>query len=251
MPKPFKPFQIPAHHATMLQRSCFMAAKVAVFDAYGTLFDVASAARRAASEPGREAFAACWETLSANWRERQLQYSWLRAITGAHTDFWTVTQEALDWALEASKLEDDDLRQRLLSLYWELAAFDEVPAMLAQLKQDGLSTAILSNGAPDMLAGAVYSAGIELYLDAAISVEDVGVFKPDAKVYQMVCDRFDCTPEEVFFVSSNGWDAAGASGFGFQTLWVNRAGLPRERLPWEPRWEHYDLRSVTELVKEM
>ena len=219
-----------------------------IFDAYGTLFDVSAAAREAAGEPGREALAESWPQLAADWRAKQLEYTWLRAITGDHTDFWTVTQNGLDWALEAQGLEDPQLRERLLQLYWELSAYPEVPAMLSALKQAGLATAILSNGSPDMLNGAVTSAGLNALLDDCLSVESVGVFKPSDAVYQLVEDRFGCTPDEVLFVSSNGWDAAGAAGFGFTTAWVNRAGLPVDRLDHRPRHILTDLTGIPEIA---
>ena len=221
----------------------------AVFDAYGTLFDVAAAAREAAAEPGREALAARWQQLAADWRTKQLQYTWLRALAGAHTDFWTVTQEGLDWALAANGLEGDgELRERLLALYWELSAYAEVPAMLAALKQAGLKTAILSNGAPAMLEGAVKSAGIGDLLDDVLSVEDVGIFKPHPSVYDMVVKRFDCAPGEVLFVSSNCWDACAAAGHGFHAVWANRAGEPVDRLPWRPEAELRDLTTIPEIA---
>lgn len=188
-----------------------MVIRACVFDAYGTLFDVAAAAREAATEPGREALAKCWQKVATDWRWKQLQYTWLRAVTGAHTDFWEVTQNGLDWALQAAGLDDPDLRERMLALYWQLEAFPEVPDMLARLKADGYQTAILSNGSPDMLAGAVESANLGELLDDVLSVEEVGVFKPHASVYQLVPDRFDCAREEVLFVSSNGWDATGSA----------------------------------------
>lgn len=223
-----------------------------IFDAYGTLFDVAAAARRAASEPGREAFAKVWVKVATDWRLKQLQYTWLRAIMDAHTDFWEVTQNGLDYALEASDLSvDKELRERLLALYWELAAYEEVPQMLMDLKTAGLQTGILSNGSPDMLNGAVKSAGLTEVLDDVLSVEDVGIFKPDPRIYQMVCDRFDCTPDEVLFVSSNGWDASGATKFGFQTVWVNRAGEPVDRLPWVPKNILKTLHSIPDLAKAL
>ena len=226
-----------------------MAITTCIFDAYGTLFDVAAAARQAASEPGQEGWAAKWPDLASQWRLKQLQYTWLRAITGAHTDFWDVTADGLDWALEACGLDRDDaLRQRLLDLYWELQAYDEVPAMLQRLKEAGLNTAILSNGSPNMLNGAVSSAGIGAYLDDVLSVQDVGVFKPDSRVYDMVGARFGCARQEVLFVSSNGWDAAGATGYGFVTAWVNRAGEPMDRLPWTPANILRDLTRIPEIA---
>lgn len=220
-----------------------------VFDAYGTLFDVSAAARRAAGEPGRAALAESWQRLAEAWRLKQLQYSWLRAVTGAHCDFWQVTEDGLDWALEATGLDGNaELRARLLALYRELNAYREVPAMLEQLKDDGRSCAILSNGAPAMLAAAVESAGIGRHLDAVLSVEEVGVFKPARAVYDMVGARFGTTPGEVLFVSSNGWDAAAATGYGFETVWVNRAGDPVDRLPWTPRHMLADLADVPRLA---
>ena len=220
-----------------------------IFDAYGTLFDVAAAAREAAAEPGRETFAAHWPKVAEHWRLKQLQYSWLRAITGAHTDFWEVTQNGLDWALEASGLDGDTaLRDRLLQLYWELSAYPEVPAMLAALKAAGLNTAILSNGSLPMLDGAVQSAGVGDLLDDVLSVDSVGIFKPARAVYDLVGDRFGCTPSEVLFVSSNGWDAAGAAGYGFNTAWVNRAGDPVDRLPWTPHHILSDLTTIPDLA---
>lgn len=219
-----------------------------VFDAYGTLFDVAAAARQAAEEPGRSALAENWQKLAADWRTKQLQYTWLRAITGHHTDFWEVTKDGLDWAMEAAGLDDMELRERLLALYWELAAYREVPSMLAELKAAGRATAILSNGSADMLAGAVSSAGIGEYLDAVLSVDSVGVFKPDARVYDLVGEHFGCSKEEVLFISSNGWDAASAAAYGFQTAWVNRAGEPIDRLPGKPAQILTDLTTIPHLA---
>lgn len=226
-----------------------MAITTCIFDAYGTLFDVTAAAREASLEPGRDRFAQHWPKVAEHWRLKQLQYTWLRAITGAHTDFWEVTQNGLDWALEASGLDGDpELRERLLQLYWELSAYDEVPAMLAALKAQGLNTAILSNGSPDMLNGAVQSAGIGDLLDDVLSVEDVGIFKPADVVYELVTKRFNCTRDEVLFVSSNGWDAAGATGYGFTTAWVNRARDPLDRLPWTPKHILPNLTSIPDLA---
>ena len=216
-----------------------------VFDAYGTLFDVAAAARQAADEPDFPQLRDTWMDLASHWRLKQLQYTWLRAIADTHTDFWEVTQNGLDWALEATGLEGDAaLRQRLLDLYWELQAYPEVPAMLRALKDAGLATAILSNGSPAMLDGAVQSAGIGAVLDDVLSVESVGIFKPDASVYDLVGSRFGCAKSEVLFVSSNGWDAACATGYGFATAWVNRAGEPMDRLPWTPGTVLGDLTTI-------
>jgi 2-haloacid dehalogenase len=219
-----------------------------VFDAYGTLFDVAAAARVAAGQPGRETLAKVWPKLAADWRLKQLQYTWLRAVMKDHTPFWEVTKDGLDWAMEASGLEDPELREILLALYWELPAYREVPRMLAELKAAGMKTAILSNGSPDMLDGAVDFAGIRDWLDAVLSVEDVGIFKPARVVYDMVGARFGSTPDQVLFVSSNGWDAAAAAGYGFHTVWVNRAGEPMDRLPAKPAHQMQDLTGIPDLA---
>ena len=220
-----------------------------VFDAYGTLFDVAAAARAAAEQPGQEQLAEVWPKLASDWRLKQLQYTWHRAITGDHISFWQVTQDGLDWAMEASGLQDAELRQTLLDLYWKLQAYPEVPAMLQALKDSGFATAILSNGSPDMLDGAVQSAGLGAVLDAVLSVEDVGIFKPATPVYDLVGGHFSCAPDEVLFVSSNGWDAAKASQYGFHTAWVNRAGEPVDRLPDRPEQILSDLSTIPDVAK--
>lgn len=229
-----------------------MAIRVAVFDAYGTLFDVAAAARRAAAEPGGERLGALWPALAASWRAKQIQYTWLRAVTGDHAPFDTVTADGLDWALEAHGLAGDAaLRARLLALYRELEAYPEVPAMLSALKAAGLATAILSNGSPGMLAAAVASAGIGGSLDAVLSVESVGVFKPARKVYDLVGARFAVAPAEVLFVSSNGWDAAAAAAYGFRAVWANRAGEPVDRLPGRPARIVKDLTAIPEAARSL
>jgi 2-haloacid dehalogenase len=221
-----------------------------IFDAYGTLFDVSAAAREAAAEPGREAFAQHWPMIARDWRLKQLQYTWLRAVMGTHCDFWQVTQDGLDWALEASDVAGDaELRARLLQLYWELSAYPEVPKMLGALKAMAMNTAILSNGSPDMLDGAVQSAGIGEHLDDVLSVESVSIFKPARIVYDLVGARFGCTPEQVLFVSSNGWDAAAAAAYGFRTAWVNRAGEPVDRLPGLPDHVLTDLTGIPQIAE--
>lgn len=229
-----------------------MTIELCVFDAYGTLFDVSAAARQAAAEPGREALAETWPALSEIWRAKQLHYTWHRAVTGDHTDFWRVTCDALDYALEATGLDGDAaLAGRLRDLYRDLSAYGEVPAMLDALAADGRRAAILSNGSPEMLAQAVKSAGLRDRLEAALSVEEVGVFKPDRRVYDLVERRLGAPPGRVLFVSSNGWDAAAAGAYGFHTLWVNRAGAPVERLPAAPAHVAADLSGVPALAASL
>ncbi len=226
-----------------------MTATTCIFDAYGTLFDVTAAARNCAEDPRWPRLQQCWQELATHWRNKQLQYTWIRAIANDHADFWKVTCHALEWSLERCGLDGDaELKDRLLALYWELEAYPEVPEMLASLKAMSCTTAILSNGSPKMLAGAVDSAGIHDLIDDTLSVESVGVFKPHASVYRLVEERFGVQPSQVMFVSSNGWDAAAASGFGFRSVWVNRASEPVDRLPWEPAHVIQDLSGIPELA---
>jgi 2-haloacid dehalogenase len=210
-----------------------------VFDAYGTLFDFASAAAGCADVLGGKTAA-----LTAMWRDKQLQYTWLRAVEGRHADFWQVTGEALDFTLEALRLGEGGLRERLMNLYLTLDAFPEVPEMLRSLKAAGLAPAILSNGSPAMLRAVVANAGLGHLLDPVLSVEEVGVYKPHPKVYRLAVDRLRLAPETILFLSSNAWDACAASAFGLRTVWCNRYGQGRERLPGAPDLE---IRSLAEL----
>jgi len=213
--------------------------KACVFDAYGTLFDFASAAKGCRDVLGDDI-----EKLTALWRDKQLQYTWLRAVQGRHVDFWQVTGDALDFALETLGLEKPGLHDRLMKLYLTLAAFPEVPDMLGRLKRAGLRTAILSNGSPKMLDAAVTGAGLSGLLDAILSVEEVGVYKPHPKVYQLAVDRLGVAASAIAFQSSNAWDAYAASAFGMKTVWCNRYSQRRERLPGSPDRE---IRSLAEL----
>src|SRR5712691_819052 len=213
--------------------------KACVFDAYGTLFDFAAAARAC-----RDVLGDRTEQLTALWRDKQLQYTWLRAAQGRHADFWQVTGDALDFALETLGLAEPGLRYRLMQLYLTLDPFQEVPAVLRQLRANGLTTAILSNGTPEMLAAAVGNTGLGDFLDLVLSVEEVGVYKPHPKVYQLACDRLGVAPSAIAFQSSNAWDAHAAAAFGMQTVWCNRYNHRRERLPGSPDRE---IRSLSEL----
>jgi len=200
-----------------------------VFDAYGTLFDFGSAAKGC-----RDVLGDGIDRLTALWRDKQLQYTWLRALQGRHADFWQVTGDALDFALQTLALEKPGLRDRLMNLYLTLDAFPEVPDVLTRLKQARLRTAILSNGSPEMLDAAVKAAGLEPLLDAVLSVEEVGVYKPHPKVYQLAVDRLEMPAAAITFQSSNAWDAYAASAFGMQVVWCNRYGQRPERLPGAP-----------------
>ena len=200
--------------------------RACVFDAYGTLFDVASAARACRDVLGEDV-----ERLAGIWRDKQVQYTWLRAAQGRHADFWQVTGDALDFSLELLRLDRPGLRDRLMNLYLTLSPFPEVSDVLHRLRAVGMRTAVLSNGTPAMLDAAISGAGISGLLDLVISVEEVGVFKPHPKVYRHAADRLGLAAADIAFQSSNGWDVHAASAFGMRTVWCNRYRQPIERLP--------------------
>lgn len=223
-----------------------MSIRLVVFDAYGTLFDVDAAARALAVQEPR--LAQIWPRLATDWRRKQLEYSWLREVMGDYADFWQLTRDGLDWAMAAQGLEDPDLAEALMALYRELPAYPEVPAMLEALGHRGIGRAILTNGAPDMVGAAVHAAGIGPLLDDVLSVDLVGRYKPAQAAYDLVAAQMGVAPAATLFVSSNGWDAAGAARAGFRVAWVNRAGLPMDRLPHRPAHVLRDLSGVPGLV---
>ena len=196
-----------------------------VFDAYGTLFDVGSAVTKLRDSVGEEA-----ELLSHVWRQKQLEYTWLRSLMGEFTDFWTVTGDALDFALEQIGKKDPVLRSKLMETYLSLDTFPEVVETLEALKSQGHKLAILSNGAKHMLISAAKSSGILGLFDQIICVDDLKTYKPHPDVYQLAVDQLELEPDEIAFQSSNGWDIAGAGHFGFRTAWINRTKQPVERL---------------------
>lgn len=218
--------------------------RACVFDAYGTLFDVGSAAAACLGSALGERAAA----LSTLWREKQLQYTWLRAVQGRHADFWQVTGDALDFALETLAIGDRELRERLMNLYLQLAAYPEVPEVLAHLRAARLGIAILSNGSPRMLHEAVEAAGISASIDKVLSVEEVGVYKPHPSVYRLAVDRLALAPDAICFVSANAWDACAASAFGLRVVWCNRQRQRPERLPGRPEHEVSSLADLPALV---
>ena len=237
-----RPGDAPAKRAEMTQAKLSGIASC-VFDAYGTLFDFASAARACEGIPVDAA-----DDLTALWREKQLQYTWLRAAQGRHADFWQVTGDALDFALETLGVGNAPLRDRLMRLYLEPDVFPEIARVLRQLKAAGLRTAILSNGTPAMLEAAVKHAGLGTLIDCVLSVEEAGVFKPHPKVYQLAVDRLSVPPGAIAFQSSNAWDAHAASAFGMQVVWCNRYRQRRERLPGAPAREIASLAELPALV---
>ena len=217
--------------------------RACVFDAYGTIFDVASAGERCTDALAGEA-----ARLTALWRDKQLQYSWLRAVQSRHADFWEVTGDALDFALETLGLTEPGLRERLMQLYLALDPFPEVPEMLRRLRAAGLWTAILSNGSAEMLSAAVENAGLVGLFDHVLSVELVGVYKPHPKVYRLACDRLSLDAGAILFISSNAWDVHAASAYGMRTVWCNRYGQRRERLPGRPGREIGSLAELPPLI---
>lgn len=224
---------------------------ICIFDAYGTLFDVTSATRIVANEEEYSSFPNHSVKVSNSWRIKQLEYSWLRNIMHEYIDFWQITKDALDFALEENQIQNEKLRQRLLDVYWNLSAYPEAHDVLTTLKANNIQTGILSNGSNQMLNSAVVSANLENYLDKIISIDGIEIYKPDPKVYQMVIDQFNCKIEEVLFISSNGWDIAGASKFGFTTLWVNRNLIPKDRLTFMPNKITNNLSTIPNILKEL
>ncbi len=225
-----------------------MAAKIedigaCVFDAYGTLFDVAAAAAQCRDALGDKA-----DELSAIWRTRQLEYTWLRSLMQEYVEFWQVTGDGLDYALAALGIKDDALRQRLMDIYMRLDAYPEVKDVLTALKAGGIKTAVLSNGSPEMLSSAVDNATIADLLDDVFSVDSIGVYKPHPSVYQMAVDGLGVEAGRICFMSSNAWDAAAAANFGFRVVWVNRFGQPQERIPGNPEHEVKTLEALPPLL---
>ncbi|MDX1435076.1 MAG: haloacid dehalogenase type II [Gammaproteobacteria bacterium] len=221
----------------------FSGIKVCVFDAYGTLFDVHSAVGRHRARLGDKA-----DGVSAMWRTKQLEYTWLRSLMGRYVPFWQITGEALEYSFDAHGVDDRALSEDLMNAYLELDCYPEVPDVLATLKDNGMRTAVLSNGSPDMLDAAVESAGLGSLLDAVLSVHEVGIFKPHPSVYQLALDRLEVERREVSFQSSNAWDAGAAATFGFRVAWVNRFGQAEERLPDRPDAELDTLAALPALV---
>ena len=220
-----------------------MKIKALVYDAYGTLFDVASVIQRCENHfPGKG------KDISDIWRTKQLEYTWLTSLMGKYQDFWNLTEAGLRFSCKALSLElNDDIRHDLMDNYLSLTPYPEVSTALAQLS-DHHPQAVLSNGSKKMLDAVVKNSGLDEFLDNVFSVDDVGIFKPHPSVYQMVPDRLGVAKEEVGFVSSNSWDAAGAKAFGFQVFWINRFQRPSEELGLEPDYIINTLDQISEKI---
>lgn len=200
-----------------------------IFDAYGTLFDVHAAIARHKEKVGPDA-----DRVSAIWRTKQLEYSWTLTLAGHYTDFWMLTQRALDYALAMTPSVDKSLKPALLDAYFKLDAYPDAQIALKALKAKGRKAGILSNGSPSMLKGAVEAAAIGEHLDAVLSVDALKMFKPRLEVYRLVTDQFRCAPGEVTFVSSNRWDVMGGVRAGFRGVWINRSNMPDEYQDFPP-----------------
>ena len=219
----------------------FKSVRHTVFDAYGTLFDVHSVASRYQVRLGKKA-----QAVSTMWRTKQLEYTWLRSLMQRYVDFWKVTQDALDYALDSQGIDDNSLREDLLRAYHELSCYPEVPETLGKIKKMGLCTAILYNGSPEMLKAGVVNSNLGKVMDSIISVDTIEIFKPSPIVYKLATDQLDCNSEEILFFSSNAWDVSGAATFGFKTVWVNRFAQASERLPGTPVIEIKTLDAILE-----
>jgi 2-haloacid dehalogenase len=203
--------------------------EVFIFDAYGTLFDVNAACRELSKEVGEQ-----WQELATLWRLRQVEYTWLRNSMNEYINFWNITEDALEYAMETLNIKNEDLKNKLLDLYLKLEAYPEVEKVLTQLKKEGYQTGILSNGSEDMLASAVKNAKLENLLDKVLSVEKCKVYKPSSKVYDLVEKEFKINKINCAFFSSNAWDMHAAAHYGFKTIWVNRFEGNLEKLPGKP-----------------
>ena len=217
--------------------------KACIFDAYGTLFDVNSACRELSKEVGHN-----WESLASLWRLRQVEYTWLRNSMNEYIDFWQITSDALDYAMETLDIENIKLKQDLLALYLKLEAYPEVKDLLKKLKQKGFKTGILSNGSMKMLNSAVDNANIRDLLDGILSVEECEIYKPSKKVYDLVEKNMKVKKENVMFFSSNAWDMHAASNYGFNTIWVNRFNAKLERLPGKPKNIVNSLEKIDQII---
>ena len=215
-----------------------------VFDAYGTLFDVNAACRELSKDVGEK-----WLELSSLWRLRQVEYTWLRNSMKEYIDFWKITSDALDYAMETLNIKNIKLREDLLSLYLKLEAYPEVKFVLENIKDMGLKTAILSNGNKKMLESAVSNAKIQELIDEILSVDDCKVYKPSSEVYDLVESKMGVKKEKVLFFSTNAWDMHAASNYGFKTIWVNRFQAKLEKLPGKPEQIINSLEQIEKILK--
>ena len=216
--------------------------KAIIFDAYGTLFDVNSAAEKCKEKLGDK-----WEGFANYWRTTQLEYTWLRSLMKRHKDFWQITEDSLDKSMNFYNI-DNSMRSELLDLYKVLSPFTEVRDTLKKLKQSNYKLAILSNGTPDLLNELVVSNQLKDIFDDIFSVEEAGIFKPDSKVYDLPINKYNIEKNEVLFLSANTWDVSGAGNYGYNTVWVNRNNNIFDKLDFEPNKQISNLSELLDLI---
>ena len=216
--------------------------KACVFDAYGTLFDVNSAAAKCKEKLGSK-----WEGFANAWRTTQLEYTWLRSLMKKHKNFWEITEDSLDHTMEAFKIKKE-MRNELLDLYKKLSPYPEVKECLEELKNKKIIMAILSNGTPELLKGLVESNNIQNYFDNIFSIESVGVYKPDSRVYEMPIKQYGCKPENIYFMSSNTWDISGGGVFGYNAVWINRFNKAFDKLGYKPKFVINNLKELLKII---
>jgi len=216
--------------------------KAIIFDAYGTLFDVNSAAEKCKDKLGDK-----WEGFANYWRTTQLEYTWLRSLMNRHKDFWKITEDSLDKSMKFFKI-DNSMRNDLLDLYKVLSPFSEVKETLNKLKKKDFKLAILSNGTPSLLENLVKNNNLENIFDDIFSIEEVGIFKPDSKVYELPVNKYNIKKDEILFLSANTWDVSGGGNYGYNSVWVNRNKNIFDNLDYQPLDEIHDLSELLEII---
>ena len=216
--------------------------KAIIFDAYGTLFDVNSAAEKCKDKIGDK-----WEGFANYWRTTQLEYTWLRSLMNRHKNFWQVTEDSLDKSMKAFKI-DLSMKNELLNLYKKLSTFPEVKGALNDLKKKNYKISILSNGTPALLNELVSSNNLDNFFDDIFSIEEVGIYKPDSKVYNLPIKKYQIKKDEVVFLSANTWDVSGGGNFGYNSIWVNRNKNIFDNLDYKPKYEVENLTQLLDIV---
>jgi len=216
--------------------------KAIIFDAYGTLFDVNSAAEKCKDKIGDK-----WEGFANFWRTTQLEYTWLRSLMKRHKDFWQITEDSLDKSMKTYKI-DPTMKNELLNLYKTLSPYEEVHEVLIKLKEKNFKLAILSNGTPSLLNELVKSNNLENLFDDLFSIEQVGIYKPDSKVYDMPIKKYQIKKNEVYFLSSNTWDVSGGGNYGYNSIWVNRNNNIFDKLDYSPKHQIKQLGELLDIL---
>ena len=217
--------------------------KAIIFDAYGTLFDVNSAAEKCKNKIGDK-----WEDFANYWRTTQLEYTWLRSLMNRHKDFWQVTEDSLDKSMKAFKI-NTLMREELLGLYKVLSTFKEVPETLKNLKEKKFKLSILSNGTPSLLSELVKSNDLDNLFDDIFSIEEVSIYKPHTKVYDIPVKKYGIEKNEVVFLSANTWDVSGGGNYGYEAIWVNRYNNIFDNLDYTPKYQIQSLKGLLDIIK--